>query len=68
MPDFHVYVIRLGQACPLASCDDDCLGFTLRTLYDEGQLTSLSVVGILFRPDGQERGEWLVNPYGKERR
>lgn len=71
--DYHVYELRLqranGERLPyrVATCDGDALAFTLTTLHDEGQLTEDSVVGILYRPDGEAVGTWLVNPWSKGR-
>lgn len=49
----------------VASCEGDSLAFALGTLVEEGQLTSDSQVGILYRPEDAEGpgGVWLVNPW-----
>jgi hypothetical protein len=60
----RVYVLRDGEPCCIASCDEDALGFMLRTLKEEDQITNGDCVGILERyGDGQEHGRWLVNPW-----
>jgi hypothetical protein len=78
MTDFHVYEVRAGrrdvsgykhgdQPYPVASCDGDSLAFTLRTLVAERQLTADSRIGILYRPDADGPGVWIVNPWAKGR-
>ncbi len=66
MTALKVYVVRDGEPRELAACDDDSLGFTLRTLVDERQIRAFDKVGILDRPDGEQTGRWLVSPYAKE--
>lgn len=68
MPDLHVYRLVLHdddvrRPQPVASCDTDALGFCLLTLREEGQITDADDLGILHRPDGEEHGQWLVNPF-----
>lgn len=54
-----VYVLRDMEPYRVASCDDDSLGFTLRTLTAEGQITRDDMVGILSLDDRS----WVVNPW-----
>lgn len=54
----HV-VDAYGAAREVARCDDEALAFTLRTLHEEGQITSMNDVGVLDR----ESLYWLVSPY-----
>lgn len=67
--DHHIYVRRGPENLPylIAECEEDALAFTLRTLLNEGQLTQDSRVGILYRPDAQRPGIWLVNPWANGR-
>lgn len=61
---FRVYVVdEHGAARCKATCDDDSLGFCLLTLQEEGEFGPLRV-GIMHRPDPDETGQWIVNPYG----
>lgn len=48
-----------GASRELAQCDDESLTFTLRTLTEEGQITSEHDVGVL----DIESCSWLVSPY-----
>lgn len=60
MSDLGVYLLNdEGDPMPLAECDDDSLGFCLRTLAAEGQITYGDDVGIL---ELNER-KWLINPW-----
>lgn len=61
-------VANLGSGAPakasdrrvrIAETSEEGLGITLRTLYDEGQITNETRVGIL---DRLER-RWIVNPW-----
>ena len=55
-----VYVLNDdGDPQPLAECDDDSLGFCLRTLHEEGQITADSEVGIL----ALDSRQWICNPW-----
>ncbi len=58
----RVYVLRDNQPHQLAECEDESLAFTLRTLRDEGQITT-EAVGVLDKPDADERGRWLLDPF-----
>jgi len=60
MPDLAIYTLNEeAEPMPLAECDDDSLGFCLRTLTAEGQITCASEVGILTL----DTRVWLVNPW-----
>lgn len=60
----RIYVLRDDRPHCLAMCEEDALGFTLRTMKEEGQILDGDCVGILDRPDGDELpGYWLVNPW-----
>ncbi len=60
MSDLGIYTLTdQGDPQPLAECDDDSLAFCLRTLTEEGQITSASEVGILTLDSRQ----WLINPW-----
>ena len=48
-----------GASREIARCDDEALTFTLRTLHEEGQITSMDDIGIL----DLESCSWLVSPY-----
>ena len=48
-----------GGTRELARCDDDALAFTLRTLHEEGQVSSMDDIGVL----DLESCFWLVSPY-----
>jgi len=48
-----------GATRELARCSDDALTFCLRTLHEEGQVTSMDDIGVLDR----ESCAWLVSPY-----
>lgn len=71
--DYHVYevpgsVIEMRRKPKqIASCEGDSLAFTLDTLRDEGQIDDDSRIGILYRPDAEQAGRWLVNPYARGR-
>lgn len=58
-----VYVLRDMEPYRVASCDDDSLGFTLRTLTSEGQITRDDMVGILDISGGDEGRRWILNPW-----
>lgn len=71
---YLVYEIRksaelrgFGSPKQIAACDGDSLAFTLDTLREEGQITEDSRIGILYRPDPEQPGRWLVNPYANGR-
>lgn len=51
----------------VAQCYAESLADCLLTLHEEGQLTEDSVVGILYRPEGQTLGTWICNPWAKGR-
>lgn len=59
----RIYVLRDGEPCCVASCEDDALGFCLRTLTDEDQIVAGDCVGILERAESDLTGRWLVNPW-----
>ena len=60
MPDLAVYILDVeAQPKKVAECDDDALGFCLRTLTDEEQIGEMNDVGIL---DLGSRS-WIVNPF-----
>ena len=48
-----------GGTRELARCDDEALAFTLRTLHEEGQVSSMDDIGVL----DLESCFWLVSPY-----
>ena len=54
-----IYVLRDDEPYQVASCDDDALGFTLRTLTEERQITCNDMVGVLTLDTRQ----WIVNPW-----
>lgn len=54
----HV-VDAYGASRELARCDDDALAFCLRTLIEEGQITSTDDVGVL----DHESCSWMISPY-----
>ena len=58
MSGLAIYVLRDDEPYQVASCDDDALGFTLRTLTEERQITCNDMVGI-FSLDGT----WLISPW-----
>lgn len=60
---FRIYVLRDGSPHCLANCQEDALGFALRTLWSEHQVEPGDCVGILERHPGEETGRWLVNPW-----
>jgi hypothetical protein len=70
---YHVYEVKgpsLGPAqAPqhVATCDGDSLAFTLDTLREERQIDDDTRIGILYRPDAEQPGRWLVNPYARGR-
>lgn len=51
----------------LAGCHGDSLAFTLDTLREEGQIDDDTRIGILYRPDPEQPGVWLINPYARGR-
>lgn len=59
----RIYRVRGGLApiC-LATCGADSLGFALMTLAEEGEFDGWRV-GIMHRPDPQQQGNWIINPY-----
>ena len=78
MADHRIYELRwtrrkiakqLADLLPyeVASCDGDSLPFALATLREEGQLTDDSRIGILYRPDAEGPGVWLINPWATGR-
>ena len=67
----RVYVVEKGETpnvrrlrC-VAACPEDSLGFALRTLAEEGQITAAHAIGILDRPEPGKPGRWLVNPFAE---
>lgn len=66
---FHVYVVRDvegGGRSPfrIAQCEEDGLGLCLRTLSEEGQIKTTDAVGVMHRDADEDRGRWLINPFG----
>lgn len=69
---YHIYAVKAkhGRPAPqdgprlIASTDQDGIGIALITLAREGELDGVSV-GVLDRPDGEEVGTWIINPYGE---
>lgn len=61
----RIYVLDEGAFGPrcVASCDEDAVIFTIRTLREERQITDGDCIGILERDDDDETGVWLVNPW-----
>lgn len=70
---YLVYEVRGSAIGPsrapeeIASCDGDSLAFTLDTLRAEGQINDDARIGILYRPDPERPGIWIVNPYARGR-
>lgn len=70
MPDerFHIYAVppigrRDNAPRLLATTDRDGIGTALVTLADEGEFEG-SRIGVLERSPEEERGRWIINPYG----
>lgn len=61
--NFHVYEVSHGILRRIASCEADGLGRCLEVLFEEGQITPETQVGILRRDADVDRGDWLANPF-----
>lgn len=60
---FRIYVLRDDEPHELCSTSRDGLGLALATMVTEGEITGGDRVGILYRPDEERPGLWLVNPW-----
>ena len=49
----------------LSECDDVSLADSLLDLRKQGRIADGTRVGIMYRPDPELPGEWIVNPYAR---
>ncbi len=64
---YRLYVLEGGVPQVICETSMDGLGLALSTMVAEGEITEGDRVGVLYRPNEERPGIWLINPFGKGR-